>query len=161
MVGWHHRLNGHEFVYIPGIGDGQGGLVCCISWGHKELHTTEWLNWITYTKKTLWKCQWGIVDWKAQHANTHMKLPTGNPVLKGPYSHLTAEASHWSLCSHLLFTQILLSHWFLLTHPEPLGLWIHHSLFWRAIVFKMLSWWLYVCSQSLSCVQLFVTPWTI
>ena len=37
MVGWHHRLLGHEFEY-PGIGDGQGGLVCCSSWGHKVGH---------------------------------------------------------------------------------------------------------------------------
>ena len=41
MVGWHHQLNGHEFVWTPGVGDGQGGLVCCSSWGHKELDTTE------------------------------------------------------------------------------------------------------------------------
>ena len=46
MVRWHHRLNGHEFGWIPGAGDGQGGLACCGSWGHKELDTTEWLNWI-------------------------------------------------------------------------------------------------------------------
>ena len=45
MVGWHHRLNGHEFGWTPGVGDGQGGLVCCSSWGHKESDTTEWLNW--------------------------------------------------------------------------------------------------------------------
>ena len=45
MAGWHHRLNGHEFVWTPGDGDGQGGLACCDSWGHKELDTTEWLNW--------------------------------------------------------------------------------------------------------------------
>ena len=36
MVGWHHRLNGHEFGLTPGVGDGQGGLACCGSWGHKE-----------------------------------------------------------------------------------------------------------------------------
>ena len=41
MAGWHHRLDGHEFEWILGIGDGQGGLVCCDSWGRKELDMTE------------------------------------------------------------------------------------------------------------------------
>ena len=45
MAGWHHRLNGHEFEWTLGVGDGQGGLVCCDSWGCKESDTTEWLNW--------------------------------------------------------------------------------------------------------------------
>ena len=45
MVGWHHRLNGHGFGWTPGVGDGQGGLACCKSWGHKESDTTERLNW--------------------------------------------------------------------------------------------------------------------
>ena len=45
MAGWHHRLNGHEFEWTPGVGDGQGGLACCNSWGHKESDTTEPLNW--------------------------------------------------------------------------------------------------------------------
>ena len=42
MVGWHHRLNGHEFEQAPGGGEGQGSLACCSSWGHKESDTTEW-----------------------------------------------------------------------------------------------------------------------
>ena len=45
MVGWHHWLNGHGFGWTPAVGDGQGGLACCGSWGHKESNTTEWLNW--------------------------------------------------------------------------------------------------------------------
>ena len=45
MAGWHHRLDGHEFEWTLGVGDGQGGLACCDSWGHKESHTTEHLNW--------------------------------------------------------------------------------------------------------------------
>ena len=45
MVGWHHRLNGQGFGWIPGVGDGQGGLACCSSWGRKESDTTEQLNW--------------------------------------------------------------------------------------------------------------------
>ena len=44
MVRWHHRLNGHEFESTPGVGDGQGGLVCCSPWGPKESDTTEQLN---------------------------------------------------------------------------------------------------------------------
>ena len=45
MAGWHHRLDGHEFEWTLGVGDGQAGLVCCNSWGHKESDTTERLNW--------------------------------------------------------------------------------------------------------------------
>ena len=40
MVGWHHGLNGHEFEHSLGDGEGQGSLVCCSPWGHKELDTT-------------------------------------------------------------------------------------------------------------------------
>ena len=39
MAGWHHQLNGHEFGWTPGVGDGQGGLACCYSWGCKEWAT--------------------------------------------------------------------------------------------------------------------------
>ena len=45
MAGWHHGLDGCEFEWTPGDGDGQGGLVCCKSWGCKESDTTEQLNW--------------------------------------------------------------------------------------------------------------------
>ena len=44
MVGWHHRLNGHEFEEAPGVGDGQGSLVCCSPLGCQESDTTEQLN---------------------------------------------------------------------------------------------------------------------
>ena len=44
MFRWHHRLNGHEFEQALGVGDGQGALVCCNPWGHKESDTTERLN---------------------------------------------------------------------------------------------------------------------
>ena len=44
MVGGHHRLNGLGFGWTPGVGDGQGGLACCGSCGHKELDTIERLN---------------------------------------------------------------------------------------------------------------------
>ena len=41
MVGWHHRVNGHEFEQAPGVGDGQGILECCSPWGNKGSDTTE------------------------------------------------------------------------------------------------------------------------
>ena len=44
MVGWHQRLDGHEFEQAQGVGAGQGGLVCCGPWGHKESGMTERLN---------------------------------------------------------------------------------------------------------------------
>ena len=45
MAGWHHQLNGCEFEWTPRVGDGQGSLACCNSWGLKESDTTEQLNW--------------------------------------------------------------------------------------------------------------------
>ena len=44
MIGWHHRLDGHEFEQAPGVGDGQQSLACCGSWGRKQSDTTERLN---------------------------------------------------------------------------------------------------------------------
>ena len=45
MAGWYHWLDGRESGWTPGVGEGQGGQVCCDSWGCKESDTTEWLNW--------------------------------------------------------------------------------------------------------------------
>ena len=44
MAGWPHRLDGREFEQTPGVGDGQGSLVCCSPWGRKESDMTEQLN---------------------------------------------------------------------------------------------------------------------
>ena len=56
MAGWHHWLNGNQFEWTPGVGDGQGSLACCDSWGHKESDTTEWLNWteLNWWTRYLW-----------------------------------------------------------------------------------------------------------
>ena len=55
MVGWHHRLNGHGFGWTLGVGDGQGGLVCCASRDRKESDMTEQLNWTD--SQQMWKTQ--------------------------------------------------------------------------------------------------------
>ena len=80
-LGWHHRLRGHGFGWIAGVGDGQGSLVCCGSWGCKESDTTEWLDWYwsdlnwTDTELTLKH------PWIRNHieANPHYPLPKTHP----------------------------------------------------------------------------------
>ena len=65
-AGWHHWLDGREAGWTPGVGDGQGGLACCDSWGHKESDTTELLNWTELNKKT-WFGLWKVATWLVLH----------------------------------------------------------------------------------------------
>ena len=62
MAGWHHWLDGHESEWTPGVGDGQGGLMCCDSWGQKESDMTEGLNWTemnwTETHGAVFRIEW-------------------------------------------------------------------------------------------------------
>ena len=62
MAGWHHRLDGRESERTPGVGDGQGGLVCCGPWGRKQLDMTELLNsekaMATHSSTLVWKIPW-------------------------------------------------------------------------------------------------------
>ena len=62
MVGWHHQLDGREFEWTPGVGDGQGGLVCCDSWGRKKSDMTERLNWTELSNWTEWMLYKQLMD---------------------------------------------------------------------------------------------------
>ena len=55
MAGWHHWLDGREFEWTLGVGDGQGGLTCCDSWGRKESDMTEQLNWTELKTRLIYK----------------------------------------------------------------------------------------------------------
>ena len=57
MAGWHHWLDGHESEWTPGVGERQGGLACCDSWGHKESDTTERLIW-SDLRTPFMVCRW-------------------------------------------------------------------------------------------------------
>ena len=67
MAGWHHWLDGREFEWTPGVGDGQGGLACCNSLGLKESDTTERLNWtelkVHMSYFLSWKCYIWAMTW--------------------------------------------------------------------------------------------------
>ena len=72
MAEWHHGLDGRDSEWTLGVGDGQRGLACCDSWGHKESDTTEWLNWtelnwsLFFKKRILFKIKkkWALKPWK-------------------------------------------------------------------------------------------------
>ena len=99
MVRWNHWLDGHEFEQAPGVGDGQGSLECCSPWGHKELDTTEQLNWteldfilpsVVTTKNVSRHCQFQretwtkiIPDWKIIWSLIHIGRKEPNIHRKG------------------------------------------------------------------------------
>ena len=77
MVGWHHRLNGHEFEQAPGVGDGQGSLACCGSWGRKASDTPEQLNNNKWTVAARRLCPW---DFPGKNAGVGLSFPSpGDP----------------------------------------------------------------------------------
>ena len=65
MVGWHRRLNGHEFEKTPGVGNRQGGLTCCSPWGCEVSDMTERLNWTDFDKIVKWLSLEFIKPYKA------------------------------------------------------------------------------------------------
>ena len=72
MAGWHHRLDGCESGWTSGVGDGQGSLACCNSWGHKQSDTTERLNWTEMASDT-------VSDLPISHSQTLLYcLPSNN-----------------------------------------------------------------------------------
>jgi len=77
MVGWYHWLNGHGCGWTVGVGDGQGGLACCGSWGRKESDATERLNWTEC--ETLWSFTLWFSIWVSSTENT--ALLTWDPLL--------------------------------------------------------------------------------
>ena len=90
MAGWHHRLDGHEFEWTLGVGDGQEGLVCCDSWGHRVGHdwATELLKWLL--------CPWNFPG-KNTRANCHFILQRIFPT-QGLNLHLLSLL-HWQVDS--------------------------------------------------------------
>ena len=111
MAGWHHWLDGRESEWTPGAGDGQGGLECCDSWGHKESDKTEWLNWTEDTARPAHRTK----DWLelASCGPAHPSLGTGRQRQPEPEggNRSPREASSTKLQSGFIANQDFLGFW--------------------------------------------------
>ena len=105
MVGWHPQLNGHEFGWTPGVGDGQGCLACCSPCGHKKSDMTEWLNW-TESQSTVKKipndsladiCLAGQFSMQSPNKGKHFRQSWPETLLQ-TRSHFR-EGHHWQWSS--------------------------------------------------------------
>ena len=114
MVGWHHQLSGHEFAQAPGVGDGQGSLMCCSPWSLKELDMTEQLNWSEPIASPV----------KSRGNKRERKSKPSEGVISGDISPeegslfgtgaecygMCADRPPWGLCQLLILSLVLLSH---------------------------------------------------
>ena len=80
MVGLHHQLNGHGFGWTPGVGDGQGGLACCGSWGHKESDMTEKLNWTELVPELMKSVREQVAYWSGRKDSGWLVMSLRRPV---------------------------------------------------------------------------------
>ena len=94
MAGWDHGLSGREFEWTPGVGDGQGGLACCNSWGRKEPDMTERLNWTDCSDEDYRWLAWGLMAWGWYGPNK--TLLSQNPLDTLSYSGRNSE--HMDKC---------------------------------------------------------------
>jgi len=113
MAGWHHQLDGCESEWTPGVGDGQGGLACCDSWGCEESDTTEWLNWTDrhWTRSPLSPWVIGKKTKNQPNNNEHFEHPDGSLNLfitkenQAPWwnGYSTSEARNKLILEHLTY----------------------------------------------------------
>ena len=121
-IRWHHWLNGRDFEWTLGVGDGQGGLACCDSWGRKESDTTEPLNWTEHLSRVLYRCVWSILVYSGNRPSIYIleiakgKVPPYQPCTQasGPGlftagNTLHAEKTFWGskLCSLTVVVKLI------------------------------------------------------
>ena len=97
MVGWHHRLNGHGFVWTPKAGDVQGGLASCSSWGCKESDTTERLNWAELNWVKSSNLLYSVSQWCTKTTGLAILLPLVHLFSEGYTRSLDLSSCHYPM----------------------------------------------------------------
>ena len=102
MARWHHWLNGHQSDWTPGVGDGQGGLACCDSWGRKESDTTERLIWSEWLRVLNQCVSDGIMEFKSPRVMSFLSVKDlirkdlVQPTFKVSLKMRQSRPDHWS-----------------------------------------------------------------
>ena len=107
MAGWHHRLDPNEFGWTLGVGDGQGGLVCCNSRGHKELDMTEWLHWTQLKKGTLLQYFGTRNIWTPMDPMNNQNSPSSSSSNKHHFSLICLDTCHTKQWHRNLWIEII------------------------------------------------------
>ena len=139
MVAWHHRLNGHGFGWIPGAGDGQGGLAWCDLWGHRVGH--DWaseLNWIPWLLQLHWPSKLPLYSPMTMVTTPCPQNSTLKPALFRPQRLLFS--SHAFLFPWLIFSlwKFTISLIFLFS-PHLLACFWHLLLFLKYLLIRILN----------------------
>ena len=119
MAGWHHQLDGHEFGWTSGVGDGQGGLVCCNSWGRKESDTTEQLNW---TEMSM-----------APPIRTRPSFPLSQPLPSGRLSGIQINIKP-AVVTNKFLEILMVDHNTVQIFAQLIIQWTHHSVEFHTVI---------------------------
>ena len=131
MAGWHHQLIGRESQWTPGVGDGQGGLACCNSWGRKESDTTERLIWSDLI--------WDYHNWPRQ-VSVHLNLERG----LASHGLVKRNGKYWMPWYCRYYRKFLHLHIVLPTPPLPhIVLFLYHYLWDFIYYLNFLIFYLY------------------
>ena len=158
MAGWHHWLDGRESGWTLGVGDGQGGLACCDSWGRKESDTTEPLNWTELG----WKSSHLLKEYFQNSFSYREKTMFGNLImLQARFWGFDTALRHWcsSVCPRLSQNRV----WALSSTVRPLGVTValRSGYAWSATLERASSvaQWSRICLQCRSRRSWGLDPW--
>ena len=105
MVGWHHWVNGYEFMHALGVSDGQGGLVCCCPWGHKELDMTDWTETPEIYFPLYYRLE--VQDQGANILRFWWEPSSGMQIVNSPLYPLTAQSRKGSTSLRVLIRSLI------------------------------------------------------